>query len=54
MQSFEANLVDAVETVSAWDLPDDEFAAALNAQTRMVLGVPPEAYWRLDIELPPR
>ena len=31
---------DAFEIVSAWDLPDDELPDAVNAQARLMAGIP--------------
>jgi hypothetical protein len=42
MNQFQQNLLEAIETVSAWDLPEDEFADAVNAQARFLLAMP---YW---------
>ena len=38
-------IVDALEIVSAWDLPDEEFADAVNAQARLMAGVHPDDFW---------
>ena len=38
-------IVDALEIVSAWDLPDEEFADAVNAQARLMAGVHPDDIW---------
>jgi len=45
MQSIEAHLSDAIETVSDWDLPEEDFADAVNAQARLLAGIEPEEYW---------
>ena len=34
----------ALEIVSAWDLPDDQLADAVNAQARLMAGVHPDDY----------
>lgn len=39
----------AIETVSAWDLPEDQFAEAVNAQAKLMAGVPLES----SIQEPP-
>ena len=52
MQSFEAHLSEAIEAVSAWDLPDTEYAAAVNAQARLLAGVPFDEFWSVDSETP--
>jgi hypothetical protein len=48
MNQFQQNLLEAIETVSAWDLPEDEFADAVNAQARLLCGVPSDESWRPD------
>jgi len=40
MYTFESNLLDAVEVVSAWDLPEEDFAAAVNAQAKLMSDEP--------------
>ena len=37
---LEDYLQDAFEIVSAWDLPDDELPEAVNAQARLMAGIP--------------
>ena len=48
MNTYHNQLLDAVETVSAWDLPEEEFADAVNAQAKLMAGVPADDYWRSD------
>ena len=50
MCPIETYLNEAIETVSAWDLPDVDFADAINAQTKLMSGVNSDDYWRLDVE----
>ena len=38
-------ILDALEMVSAWDLPDEELADAVNAQARLMAGIHPDEYW---------
>jgi len=45
MQPFETHLSDAIETVSSWDLPEEDFACAVNSQARLMAGIEPEEYW---------
>jgi hypothetical protein len=45
-------LLDAVATVSAWDVPEDEFASAVNAQARLMAGVTSDDYWDDDADTP--
>ena len=52
MQSIESCLTDAIEIVSGWDLPDAEFADAVNAQAKLMAGVPSDEPWRIDSEAP--
>ena len=42
---FEMYLSEAIEIVSAWDLQDEEFADAVNAQARLMAGVQPDDIW---------
>ena len=35
-------IIDALEIVSAWDLPEQELADAVNDQARLMAGVNPE------------
>ena len=34
--------LDAIETVLAWDLPDEVFADAVQSQASLMAGIPPE------------
>ena len=52
MQNKETHLLDAIEAVSAWDLPEEEFADAVNAQARLLCGIPSDEPWRFDSETP--
>jgi hypothetical protein len=52
MYTYENQLLDAVEAVSAWDLPEEDFTDAVNAQARLMCGVPSDDYWRSDPDLP--
>ena len=45
-------LTDAIESVSAWNLPDDEFDQAVNDQCHMMAGVTPDYYWDCPSEFP--
>ena len=38
-------ILDALDTVSAWDIPEDELADAINAQARLMAGIPPDEPW---------
>jgi len=37
-------LSDALDLVSAWDIPDEDFARAVNDQARLMAGVRPDEY----------
>ena len=39
---YEDYLTDAVDMVSAWDIPDEHFAQTVNDQAKLMAGVPPE------------
>ena len=39
---IEDYIPDALEMVSAWDLPDENFAQTVNDQARLMAGVPPD------------
>ena len=45
-------LLDALETVAAWDLPDEDLADALNDQARLMSGDDPEGTWEYQSESP--
>jgi len=47
-QLIEEYLLDAVATVSAWDLDDDQIADAVNMQARLMAGVNPDDVWHSD------
>ena len=44
MNDYSVYLLDALEIVSAWDLPDDDLADAVNAQAHLMAGYPPDYY----------
>jgi hypothetical protein len=39
---IEDYIPEALEIVSAWDVPDEYFADTVNAQARLMAGVPPD------------
>ena len=45
-------LLDALETVIAWDLPDEDLADVLNDQARLLTGSDPEDTWDCQSESP--
>ena len=38
-------ILDALEMVSAWNIPDGELADAVIAQARLMAGVHPDDFW---------
>jgi len=53
MNAYQNQLLDAIDTVSAWDLDDDNsFADAVNAQARLMCGVLSDDHWCFDSETP--
>jgi hypothetical protein len=38
-------IAEALNMVSAWDIPDDEFVDAVNAQARLMAGIHPGDPW---------
>jgi hypothetical protein len=44
-------IVEALELVSAWDIPEEDLADAVNAQARLMAGIQPDDYWeeRADV-----
>ena len=38
-------ILDAIEIVSAWDLPDEDLADAINSQSRLLAGLNPDDLW---------
>ena len=42
MCTYQDYVLDALELVLPWDLPDEELAAAVNAQAKLMAGINPE------------
>ena len=42
---IEDYIPEAIEMVSGWDIPDEELAEAVNAQARLIAGIPPDDPW---------
>ena len=40
--NHENYILDALEIVSAWDLPDEDLADAINDQARLMAGIDPD------------
>ena len=43
--NYENQILDALMIVSAWDLPDEDLADAVNDQARLMAGITPDEYW---------
>ena len=43
--NIESYILDALEIVSSWDLPEEDFADAVNDQARLMAGVNPDDLW---------
>ena len=43
--NIENYILDAIEIVSAWDLPEEDFADAVNDQARLKATVNPDELW---------
>jgi len=41
---YENYILDALEMVMAWELPEEEFADAVNDQARLMAGLTPEDF----------
>ena len=53
MDPIENYISDAIETVSSWNLEDEtSFADAINAQARLLAGVPFDDTWIVDSDTP--
>jgi hypothetical protein len=39
------HILDALETVSAWNLPEEDLADAVNAQARLMAGLNLDEFW---------
>jgi hypothetical protein len=44
VNDYEDMLLEAIDLVSAWEIPDEQFADAVNAQARLMAGILPEEY----------
>jgi hypothetical protein len=42
---LEDYVTEAIETVSAWDISDEDFAQSVNDQARMMAGIHPDDAW---------
>lgn len=50
--NYQDYLLDALERVSSWDIPDEAFADAVNDQTKLMAGINPEDTWEHPSEYP--
>ena len=41
-------ITEALELVSAWDIPDEDLADAVNAQARLMAGINPDELWEIN------
>jgi len=44
MNDYEDYLIDALDMVSAWELPEEDLADAVMAQARLMAGILPEEF----------
>ena len=44
-------IMEALEIVGAWDLPDEDFAQAVNDQARLMAGINPDELWEDHSEI---
>ena len=42
---IEDYIPEAIEMISAWEIPEEELVDAINAQARLMAGVLPEESW---------
>ena len=43
--TYENQILDALMIVSAWDLPEEDLADAINQQARLMEGIDPDELW---------
>lgn len=44
MNTYEDCLIEALDLVSAWEIPEEQLADVVNAQARLMAGILPEEY----------
>jgi hypothetical protein len=44
-------ILDALETVSAWNLADENLADAVNAQARLMAGINTDDFWEVHPDI---
>jgi hypothetical protein len=47
---YRDQIPDALEIVSAWDVPDEDFAQVVTDQAKLMAGLPPEEIFRPDMQ----
>ena len=50
MYTLEDHIPEALDMVSAWDIPDEQLADAINAQAKLMAGVHPDESWEDILE----
>ena len=48
MNYYEDMLIEALDMVAAWEVPDDQLAEVVNAQARLMAGLYPEDVTQRD------
>ena len=43
--NYENYILDAIEIVGAWDIPEEDLADAINEQARLMAGIDPGELW---------
>ena len=44
-------ILDALELVSAWDIPDEDFAQTVNDQARLMAGINTDDFWEVHQDI---
>ena len=47
---YENYLIDAVNLVSAWDIPDEDVARVITDQAKLMAGVNPDEYGKVHLD----
>jgi len=45
--TIENYIIEAIERVSVWDLPEEDLADAINDQARLMACVNPDEFWKV-------
>ena len=51
-KTTESYIEDAVQQIAAWEIPESDYAAAVNAQARIMAGLHLEPSWDLPLDDP--